>query len=94
MQERRTDASAAELRAHSDVVDVNLVEDKPERTEAGDRTLPGARHEDVADRAVLQLPRVHLARPGIGERLGLDLEHAVEIAVPLEPFDPVAERPL
>ncbi len=84
--------TAAELRPHRHVVDVDLVEHEPERAESGDGTLARARDEDVADGAVLQLPGVHLARPGIGERLGFDLEDAVEVGIRIQTVDPVAPR--
>src|SRR5206468_8363326 len=84
MHQRGPVTLAAMLRPQRDVVDVNLVEYQPERAEPGDRTLGRADQIDVADRAVLQLPGVHLARPGAGERFPLDVEDTVEIGLAFE----------
>ena len=77
-----------ELRQHRDVIDVNLVEHQPERAERRYRTVIRTHHVDVADVPVLQLPRVHLARPWIAERLRLDAQHAIEIGLTRERLDP------
>ena len=87
----RPDALPAKRRTHRDVVDVDLIDDQPERAEAGDALLGCADDEDVADGAVLQLPGVHLPRPRIGERLLFDREDAVEILVAVERVDPVID---
>src|SRR5258705_4513983 len=87
MHQRRPVAETAELRPQRDVVDVDLVEHEPEGAEPGDRTVRRADDVDVADGAVLQLPGVHLARPGTGERFALDLEDAVEIRLAFQQVD-------
>src|SRR5258705_854629 len=87
--QRRAVPASAILRPERDVVDVNLVEHEPECAKACNGALRRAHDVDVADRAVLQLPRVHLARPGARERFALHLEDAVEVALAVELIDPV-----
>ena len=57
-----------------------------------DATVVGSYEQDVAHRAVLQLPRVHVARPWIGERLGLHLEHTVQVLVARERLNGVRKH--
>jgi len=69
LHQRSSNAPPSQFRKHRDIVDVNLVDDQPEGTEADDGPLGGTNDEDVAHRTVLQFPRIHLPRPWIRERL-------------------------
>src|SRR5262245_65859056 len=85
------DAQPAQRGTNRQVVDVDLVDDEPERAEPGYAMFRCADDENMADGAVLQLPRVHLLRPRIGERFLLDRKNAVEILVTTERIDPVPD---
>src|SRR5262245_51672419 len=61
------DALTAKRRTDRHVVDMDLIHDQPEGAEPGNALFRRPDDEDVADRAILQLPGVHLLRPRIGE---------------------------
>src|SRR5258706_9662096 len=82
--QRRAVTPTAVLRPQREIVDVDLIEHQPEGAKPGHATVGRTDNVDVADGAILKLPGIHLARPGAGKRLTLDLEDALEIALPFE----------
>src|SRR5437762_2491725 len=94
MEQGRRNPLPPPRRQDREIIDVQLVEDAPERAEPDDTSLGVARQEEERHAPVVELGEVHLARPRIAERGLLDAEDVLDFRRRREGLDLPRRHPL